>query len=195
MVVPPIIAWKGSVTISANVPSSMNGGPVDGSKGNIQFGSITEFPAASRSTPQISQPTASAPIERTIIQISANPKAPLLQKLPENHSTIVDRDQLSSSSKCSATKKKRNVEKMSKEPTRKDNKASNTTELARSAKASEHNTPVPYPTSRESLGSRANQDYQPQPSITPPYPISLGGGVWNNEPTKITNAKSRHFSA
>ena len=53
---------KSSVTISANVPSSMNGGPVGGSKGNIQFGSITDSPAASHSTPQISQPTASAPI-------------------------------------------------------------------------------------------------------------------------------------
>jgi translation initiation factor 4G len=40
----------------------MNGGPVGGSKGNIQFGSITDSPAASHSTPQISQPTASAPI-------------------------------------------------------------------------------------------------------------------------------------
>jgi hypothetical protein len=134
---------KSSVTISANVPSSMNSGPVGGSKGNIQFGSITDSPVASHSTPQISQPTASAPIERTTIQISTNPKAPLLQKLPENHSTIVERDQLSSSSKRSAITKKQYVEKMTKEPTREDNKASSTTEFARSVKVSEHNTPVP----------------------------------------------------
>jgi translation initiation factor 4G len=55
---------KSSVTISANGPPAgyiPNGGPVGGSKGGIQFGSITDSPAASHSTPQISQP-ASAPI-------------------------------------------------------------------------------------------------------------------------------------
>jgi translation initiation factor 4G len=53
---------KSSVTISANGPSSyVNGGPVGGSKG-IQFGSITDSPAVSHSTPQISQTAASAPI-------------------------------------------------------------------------------------------------------------------------------------
>jgi len=55
---------KSSVTISANGPSGFvpNGGPVGGSKGGIQFGSITDSPAATHSTPQISQPTASVPI-------------------------------------------------------------------------------------------------------------------------------------
>ncbi|PQE22232.1 Eukaryotic translation initiation factor 4 gamma protein [Rutstroemia sp. NJR-2017a WRK4] len=55
---------KSSVTISANGPPAgyiPNGGPVGGSKGGIQFGSITDSPAASHSTPQISQP-ASGPI-------------------------------------------------------------------------------------------------------------------------------------
>lgn len=42
---------KSSVTIP-------NGGPVGGSKGAIQFGSITDSPAASHSTPQISAPMA-----------------------------------------------------------------------------------------------------------------------------------------
>jgi hypothetical protein len=83
-------------SVSVNVPSSMNCGPVRGSKGDIRFGSIADSRAASHSTPQISQPTASAPIERTTIQISTNPKAPLLQKLPENLSTVVERDQFSS---------------------------------------------------------------------------------------------------
>lgn len=40
----------------------MNGGPVGGSKGNIQFGSITDSPAASHSTPQPAQSATSAPI-------------------------------------------------------------------------------------------------------------------------------------
>lgn len=53
---------KSSVTISANGPNTMNGGPVGGSKGNIQFGSITDSPAASHSTPQVVQPSGSAPI-------------------------------------------------------------------------------------------------------------------------------------
>jgi translation initiation factor 4G len=54
---------KSSVTISATGPSGYvpNGGPVGGSKGGIQFGSITDSPAASHSTPQIAQ-TTSAPI-------------------------------------------------------------------------------------------------------------------------------------
>ena len=46
---------KTSVTIP-------NGGPVGGSKGAIQFGSITDSPAASHSTPQITHPAASAPM-------------------------------------------------------------------------------------------------------------------------------------
>lgn len=59
---------KSSVTISANGPSGYvsNGGPVGG-KG-LQFGSAS--PAASHSTPQISQP-ATAPIP-----ISSNPRVP-----------------------------------------------------------------------------------------------------------------------
>ena len=54
---------KASVTIS-NGPNSYgaNGGPVGGSKGGIQFGSITDSPAASHSTPQIVQSTGSAPM-------------------------------------------------------------------------------------------------------------------------------------
>ncbi|KAH8683129.1 hypothetical protein BGZ60DRAFT_427593 [Tricladium varicosporioides] len=54
---------KSSVTISATGPSGYvaNGGPVGGSKAGIQFGSITDSPAASHSTPAISQAT-SAPI-------------------------------------------------------------------------------------------------------------------------------------
>ena len=60
-----------SVTISANGPNSYiaNGGPVGGSKGGIQFGSITDSPAASHSTPQISVPAPSAPIP-----IPSNPR-------------------------------------------------------------------------------------------------------------------------
>jgi translation initiation factor 4G len=60
---------KSSVTISANGPSGYvsNGGPVGG-KG-LQFGSAS--PASSHSTPQISQPAASAPIP-----ISSNPRVP-----------------------------------------------------------------------------------------------------------------------
>ncbi|TVY84299.1 Eukaryotic translation initiation factor 4 gamma [Lachnellula suecica] len=55
---------KSSVTISATAPNGYvpNGGPVGGSKSGIQFGSITDSPATSHSTPQIAQPTASAPI-------------------------------------------------------------------------------------------------------------------------------------
>ena len=54
---------KPSVTI-ANGPNNFgaNGGPVGGSKGGIQFGSITDSPAASHSTPQIAQSTGSAPM-------------------------------------------------------------------------------------------------------------------------------------
>ncbi|KAB8299836.1 hypothetical protein EYC80_000083 [Monilinia laxa] len=54
---------KSSVTISASGPAGYvpNGGPVGGSRGGIQFGSVMDSPAASHSTPQISQP-ASAPI-------------------------------------------------------------------------------------------------------------------------------------
>jgi translation initiation factor 4G len=54
---------KPSVTI-ANGPNSYgaNGGPVGGSKAGIQFGSITDSPAASHSTPQIIQSTGSAPM-------------------------------------------------------------------------------------------------------------------------------------
>lgn len=40
-----------------------------GSKGGIQFGSITGSPAASHSTPQVAQPSASAPIP-----IPSNPR-------------------------------------------------------------------------------------------------------------------------
>ena len=55
---------KSSVTISANGPTGyiLNGGPVGGSKGAIQFGSITDSPAASHSTPQVAQSASSAPI-------------------------------------------------------------------------------------------------------------------------------------
>ncbi|KAL3425688.1 translation initiation factor 4F [Phlyctema vagabunda] len=51
---------KSSVTISATGPSGYmaNGGPVGGSKGGIQFGSITDSPAASHSTPQVAQSSA-----------------------------------------------------------------------------------------------------------------------------------------
>jgi translation initiation factor 4G len=60
---------KSSVTISANGPSGYvsNGGPVGG-KG-LQFGALAESPAASHSTPQITQPAASVPIP-----ISSNPR-------------------------------------------------------------------------------------------------------------------------
>jgi len=53
---------KSSVTISANGPSGYvpNGGPVGGSKGAIQFGSITDSPAVTHSTPQVV--SGSAPI-------------------------------------------------------------------------------------------------------------------------------------
>ncbi|KAG9246357.1 hypothetical protein BJ878DRAFT_290921 [Calycina marina] len=56
---------KNSVTISANGPSGYvpNGGPVGGHKAGIpQFGSIADSPAASHSTPHVSQSNASAPI-------------------------------------------------------------------------------------------------------------------------------------
>ena len=54
---------KPSVTI-VNGPNSYgaNGGPVGGSKGGIQFGSITDSPAASHSTPQNDQSIGSAPM-------------------------------------------------------------------------------------------------------------------------------------
>ncbi|TVY49882.1 Eukaryotic translation initiation factor 4 gamma [Lachnellula occidentalis] len=62
---------KSSVTISATGPNGFvpNGGPVGGSKSGIQFGSITDSPAASHSTPQVAQPTSSAPMS-----IPSNPK-------------------------------------------------------------------------------------------------------------------------
>jgi translation initiation factor 4G len=62
---------KSSVTMSANGPSGYipNGGPVGGSKEKIQFGNFTDSPAVSHSTPQISQPTSSAPIA-----IPSNPR-------------------------------------------------------------------------------------------------------------------------
>ncbi|TVY56003.1 Eukaryotic translation initiation factor 4 gamma [Lachnellula cervina] len=62
---------KSSVTISATGPNGFvpNGGPVGGSKSGIQFGSITDSPAASHSTPQVAQPTSSAPIS-----IPSNPR-------------------------------------------------------------------------------------------------------------------------
>ncbi|RKF80063.1 putative eukaryotic translation initiation factor 4 gamma [Golovinomyces cichoracearum] len=53
---------KSSITISANSRNSINGGPVSGSSGKIQFGSITDSPITSQSTPQIYQQTASTPI-------------------------------------------------------------------------------------------------------------------------------------
>ena len=56
---------KNSVTISANGPSGYipNGGPVGGQKAGIpQFGSIADSPAATHSTPYVSQSNASAPI-------------------------------------------------------------------------------------------------------------------------------------
>jgi translation initiation factor 4G len=53
---------KSSVTIP-------NGGPVGGSK--IQFGSITDSPAVSHSTPQINHPAATAPMA-----IPSNPRVP-----------------------------------------------------------------------------------------------------------------------
>lgn len=52
---------------SVNLPA--NGGPVGGQKAGIQFGSITDSPAASHSSPQIAQPTPSAPIN-----IPGNPR-------------------------------------------------------------------------------------------------------------------------
>src|SRR5258706_13617183 len=60
---------KSSVTISANGGYIPNGGPVGGQKAGIQFGSITDSPAASHSVPQIVQSTASAPIP-----IPSNPR-------------------------------------------------------------------------------------------------------------------------
>ncbi|TVY88522.1 Eukaryotic translation initiation factor 4 gamma, partial [Lachnellula willkommii] len=62
---------KSSVTISATGPNGFvpNGGPVGGSKSGIQFGSITDSPAASHSTPQVAQPTSSVPIS-----IPSNPR-------------------------------------------------------------------------------------------------------------------------
>jgi hypothetical protein len=71
-------------------------------------------------------------LERTPIEISPNLEAPLLQKLPENHSTVVESDQFSSSSTRSATKENR---EMWRPPKRKDN--------ADFVKLFKHNTPVP----------------------------------------------------
>lgn len=52
---------KSSVTIVANGRHSINGGPVGGSSGKIQFGSITDSPVSSHITPQIYQNTSPAP--------------------------------------------------------------------------------------------------------------------------------------
>jgi translation initiation factor 4G len=52
---------KSSVTISAN-GGYPNGGPVGGQKAGIQFGSITDSPAATHSTPAVAQSTSSAPM-------------------------------------------------------------------------------------------------------------------------------------
>ncbi len=60
---------KSSVTISANGGYIPNGGAVGGQKAGIQFGSITDSPAASHSTPQIAQSTTTAPIP-----IPSNPR-------------------------------------------------------------------------------------------------------------------------
>lgn len=61
---------KSSVTISANGGYIPNGGPVGSQKAGIpQFGSLQDSPAASYSIPQITQPTASAPIS-----IPSNPR-------------------------------------------------------------------------------------------------------------------------
>jgi translation initiation factor 4G len=60
---------KASVTINANNGYMANGGPVGGSKGSIQFGSLADSPAVSHSTPQISHPTPSA-----AIPIPGNPR-------------------------------------------------------------------------------------------------------------------------
>jgi translation initiation factor 4G len=60
---------KSSVTISANGGYIPNGGPVGSQKAGIQFGSLSDSPAASYSTPQITQPTSSAPIS-----IPSNPR-------------------------------------------------------------------------------------------------------------------------
>lgn len=62
-------ARKSSVTISANGGYIPNGGAVGSQKAGIQFGSLSDSPAASYSIPQISQPTASAPIS-----IPSNPR-------------------------------------------------------------------------------------------------------------------------
>ncbi|CAD6501880.1 BgTH12-02126 [Blumeria graminis f. sp. triticale] len=53
---------QSSVTIRANGPKTMNGGSVSSASGKIQFGSITDSPAPSHSTPQVFQPAASASI-------------------------------------------------------------------------------------------------------------------------------------
>ena len=61
---------KSSVTISANGGYIPNGGPGGNQKAGIpQFGSLQDSPAASYSIPQITQPTASAPIS-----IPSNPR-------------------------------------------------------------------------------------------------------------------------
>ncbi|TQS37255.1 hypothetical protein Golomagni_02280 [Golovinomyces magnicellulatus] len=61
---------KSSVTISANSRNSFNGVPVSGSSGKIQFGSITDSPVTSQSTPQIYQQAASAPVSTVNPRIS-----------------------------------------------------------------------------------------------------------------------------
>ncbi|KAI9732233.1 MAG: hypothetical protein M1818_007552 [Claussenomyces sp. TS43310] len=60
---------KSSVNFSTNGGYIPNGGPVGGQKPGIQFGSITDSPAASHSTPQAPHSTASAPIS-----IPGNPR-------------------------------------------------------------------------------------------------------------------------
>ncbi|POS85896.1 hypothetical protein EPUL_003591 [Erysiphe pulchra] len=52
---------KSSFTIVPNGRQSMNGGPVGGSSGKIQFGSITDSPASSHAVPQVYQNTGPAP--------------------------------------------------------------------------------------------------------------------------------------
>lgn len=61
-VVSSIHERQSSVTIRANGPSTMNGSSVSTASGKIQFGSITDSPALSHSTPQVFHPSASASI-------------------------------------------------------------------------------------------------------------------------------------
>jgi translation initiation factor 4G len=57
------------VTINANGSYIPNGGPVGSQKAGIQFGSLSDSPAASYSKPQLAQSTSSAPIS-----IPSNPR-------------------------------------------------------------------------------------------------------------------------